>query len=336
VDGGDAFVDALQTRKSHFGLLHFLNHIPMSDFNIERLVQLKLFDKLTLHRWDHPMALIPLAAPVRALDYTIDFDTVLAEDIITLDIVAQDLNVTIMGHHWWEGIDVIIALFARLENLRHSEHLGLKFNIRESEDLIVNTLNIRAFVDHESDLKKSILRALVKTIITTNQNLESLNLDIYAFLQKDHLEDFLDLFYNHKGLRTIKVEIFLNSINKSDRPWLIHLLSRNRRIELRGEWMAFLMHQGEIDEIHSFNRFYTGLESLKSSSQAYRTTLVGMALTEIASGDYHRSALLMANNTDSLCEIIHSANLPSFSEYAASDETILTMESTDGVPHSNS
>lgn len=54
-DGVDAFVNALQTRESHFGSLHCLSDLPISDGNVERLAQLKLFKKLTLSVWYSPL-----------------------------------------------------------------------------------------------------------------------------------------------------------------------------------------------------------------------------------------------------------------------------------------
>lgn len=54
--------------------------------------------------------------------------------------------------------------------------------------------------------------------------------------QKDLLKDSFESFGDHKGLRTIAIETYPEELHP-DYSWLKHLLTRNRRIELRGEWI---------------------------------------------------------------------------------------------------
>ncbi|GAX17888.1 hypothetical protein FisN_18Hu092 [Fistulifera solaris] len=90
---GDAFVDALDDRESHFGWLHFQFSLPLSDCNIKRLVQFKPFDKLTFYAWDHLWVHIPSSAPVRGVKNTTGVAELPAADITFLDLFIIHLTV---------------------------------------------------------------------------------------------------------------------------------------------------------------------------------------------------------------------------------------------------
>ena len=71
-DEGDAFVNALQTRESPFGSMHFCDNIPFRTENIARLMQPQMFEQLTLPAWENIMALLPFSASTKKLEYTLD------------------------------------------------------------------------------------------------------------------------------------------------------------------------------------------------------------------------------------------------------------------------
>lgn len=81
---------------------------------------------------------------MKTLNYTIDSTKVLVTDIHTLDILAEELIITINVNQWTDGMEIIISLLCRLANLGHFKHLGLMFEFQD-----------RAYV--ESDSAKKVL-----------------------------------------------------------------------------------------------------------------------------------------------------------------------------------
>ena len=70
-DYGTAFVDALETRTSSFGSLTFAGYMRFTDSNLRRLLQVDVFEHLTLPCLDDDgeLALLPVAAKVDHLEY---------------------------------------------------------------------------------------------------------------------------------------------------------------------------------------------------------------------------------------------------------------------------
>lgn len=295
IDGGDSFVNVLQTRRSQFGSLRIGINIPLRKRNVERLLHSHMFTKLALPAYDGDMALLPLSSPVKSLEYMIESRHVRVGDIQSLVISAEELTITIHGEAWVDGIDVVESFLGRLAAFDHFKHLAVTLDFDYRDKI-------------KPQFARRILKELFKTI-AANQELESLNLEmINVFLQRD-LKDLLESCSDHKGLRNIEVEIHPKELDFFDYPWFKRLLSRNRRLEVHGSWMVLSTVKQEIDELYSFNRFYNGSESLRAVLQFERMTLIGTTLTEKASGGFQRSALLIANHTYSLCELIQSANL---------------------------
>ncbi len=76
-----------------------------------------------------------------------------------------------------------------------------------------------------------------------------------------------------------------------------------------------------IDELYSLNGFYRGSSELMIPSPLKRSSLVGTALSEVASKDFQRSALLLSNHIDVLYDFIHFAKLGELSEESPSFST---------------
>lgn len=64
-----------------------------------------------------------------------------------------------------------------------------------------------------------------------------------------------------------------------------------------------------IDKLYAFNRFYLGLSKLVKESTAARPLLVSAALVESASETFQRTALLLYDQLDVLCELVIAMNL---------------------------
>jgi hypothetical protein len=301
-DGGNALVQALQVRGAHFGSLRFLDDLPLSDENVEQVSRLAIFRKLTLPLWESDMVLLPFSAPVKVLKYSFDSSKVRPEDFQTIDILSEELIATIWVDEWNDGSEVTVSLLRRLASIGHFRHLGVKFEGRGHSAV-------------EPKHSKIILEELVRAT-AANKELVSLDLEMYYIFQQSHLTELLESFDDHKGLRTITIEVHSDN---SDCSWLKHLLSRNRRIEIRGEWMESVMNRDELNELYTFNRFYTGSETLEESPHSFRTKLIGITLSESAFGDFKRTAFLLTSYIDSLYELIQSANLDSL---AASDQSV--------------
>ncbi len=91
---------------------------------------------------------------------------------------------------------------------------------------------------------------------------------------------------------------------------LSQMLSRNRYVEVRpevrpaGQSGRSIEDAPVLETIMALNRFYRGSSSLGPESQAIRLTLVGTSLMESASEEFQRSGLLLADHTDSMCELL--------------------------------
>ncbi|GAX24538.1 hypothetical protein FisN_18Lu119 [Fistulifera solaris] len=312
-DGGNALVQALQVRGTHFGSLRFLDDLPLSDENVEQLSRLAIFEKLTLPLWDSDMVLLPFSAPVKVLKYSFDSSKVRPEDFQTIDIVAEELIATVWVDAWNDGVDVTASLLRRVASIGHFRHLGVKFEGRGHSAV-------------EPKHSKIILKELVGAI-AANKELVSLDLEMYYIFQQNHLTKLLYSLDDHHGLRTITIEVHSDN---SDCSWLKHLLSRNRRIEIRGEWMESVMNRDDHNELYTFNRFYAGSESLKESPPSFRIKLIGTTFSNSACGDFKRTALLLSSYTDSLYEWIQSANLDSLaaSDLSVHQESSMAYDST--------
>ncbi len=96
-DSGDAFVNALENRLSPFGIpfgsfgVNCESSVFMFKENLKRLLQLAIFEKLTLCPMPDDLVLLPFSAAVHSLDYKINFPSVF-QDFQGLDIVAKELS----------------------------------------------------------------------------------------------------------------------------------------------------------------------------------------------------------------------------------------------------
>lgn len=225
IDGG-AFVEALQSRKLPFGSLNFPARggwTPFLDCFMKPLLQLDIFEKLTLPAMEDIPVLLPFSLPLKSLNYVIDSEAVSVQEINSLNIVAKRLAITISGGLLSCGVDFVIAFLRRLAALGNFEHLEFSLNFFEFTP--------------EHDLAERILKEFVRTI-TANKKLESLDLCQYLSFRNEHLKDLFESIVEHKGLRIVKIEEYPVKLDP-DYTWLKRLLSRNKDIKVR-DWSVYL------------------------------------------------------------------------------------------------
>lgn len=122
------------------------------------------------------------------------------------------------------------------------------------------------------------------------------------------LETLFEGLKNHKGRLTLKIDVSDEAFGPNY-SYLQNLLSHNRKLTVMDDCNDIYSDGVVIDTLYSLNRFYQGSEDFMGASTSERPSLVTTALKEIASNDFRRSALLLANHTDVLYELIQCANL---------------------------
>lgn len=135
--------------------------------------------------------------------------------------------------------------------------------------------------------------------IRSNQTLEVLKLRGGEYWE-DYIEEMLWMLGDHRTIHTL----ILEACPKHDMAgfWLYDLLERNRRVQVVDTEGKRFGNDG-IRELYSLNHFYCGSADLKGEHQEIRSALVGRALVDRASNDFQRSALLLADHADILCEL---------------------------------
>ncbi len=286
-DDGEAFIHALQNRQSSFGTFGLSGNISIIfKENLKRLLQLTTFDKLTLSFLPENLVDLPFSAPVRSLDYTINNLSVLSRQFEPLDIMAKELSLELHYDSFEFPTGYLLSFLRRVAQLGHFE--GLAFDVRTALGRIIAPTHIA--------------RELIQAI-TANQKLTYLDLTCPFLYWSDHLEEIFKAMETHKGLRLFRIEGCSIEL-----PRLKLLLSRNRRIQVDGFIIAGGRCKGErIEKIHQLNRFFCGSDSLVQEPPSTRPSLVGTTLLGCASGNFQRSALLLVNHTDTLCELMHGA-----------------------------
>lgn len=118
-DGGTAFVDALQKRKSSFGSLTLVDSLPLNDDNLKRLLQVDTIDHLDLTSLNHELDLLPFSAQVDYLDYLISSSSLLEGDMLSLNVVTNKLSLTIRHEDESFPTESMLSLFRQLAHLGH-------------------------------------------------------------------------------------------------------------------------------------------------------------------------------------------------------------------------
>ena len=193
-------------------------------------------------------------------------------------------------------IEVVLAFFRRLAELGHLTELSIRFDF---------------YFDHGrcTHVPVSIARELICTVLA-NGSLEVLDLSFGdGDLNWDRiLSTIFEGITDHKTLRAFRVSV--DSEKEAFGPNLSHLrelLTNNRDITETD-------HDGEIhsdglliDALYALNRFYRGSVKLGIEPPSERSSLIVTSLMKCASNTFQRSALLMSDHVDALCELVQFA-----------------------------
>ena len=225
-DGGRAFVDALQMRKSPFGELCMVfaqDRMPrgmvFSHAHLKRLCELEdIFDKLDICPLNRQSVLLPFSAKVKALDYKINSEIVQPNDFNSLDIATKDLNLKMYldkdSGKWTNPpwTDLPIAFLNRAAQLSHFERLSFSIDIWKLE---------RGEV---APVAEALIRAIRANPHLTHLDLTGNN-GVFGWTL--HLPSIFEAMEDHPGLRTFVVDFGTNPSNQAS---LERLLSRNPNI----------------------------------------------------------------------------------------------------------
>lgn len=314
-DNGTSFVNALQARQSSIGSMCMLfrpGKIPFSRPNLIRLFQLKgVIDKLDVYGFNKKNVLLPFSAQVKVLRYIIQSKHVQPKDFDALDIWTKDLNLCISfvkkDADSWAAL--VISFFNRVAKLGHFERFAFSMDIRQE-------------ITFEQVTR--VTEALVGAI-RANPHLSVLNLSHqYRIWDGDsHLQRILEAMEDHHaGLRELII-VRYPAWEDPTYSWLERLLSRNRKITVLDKSGQKCSNGSTIDKLYSLNKFYNGSAALmKESTLSLRPQLVTTVLAESASGNFQRTALLMSDHTDMLCELTGNKDC----EIVSADESGLLID----------
>ena len=309
-DNGTAFVKALETRESSFGsfAMEFDDAVPLSPVNLKRLLKLEIFDTIALLLLEEECVLLPLSTKLNALDYMLYANHLRPGDFDALDVAAKDLSLRIYvdDSEDWDGL--VISFLERVADLGHFERIRLSLDVSDNDR--------REF---DWDALAPVAKALI-CAIHSNPKLSCLDLSDthHVFDWSLHFKEIFEAMEEHDSMRTFLVrdfkpedvsdEVGLELI-APDYSWLEKLLSRNRNIAVLDSEGDTITNGSSIDGLYAFNRFYNGLAELVKESTAARPLLMATALVARALGKWQRAALLLANHTDVLCELVLEVDL---------------------------
>ncbi len=194
-DDGTAFVDELEKRQSNFGSLDITclkDTLLMSQLNLERLLKLDyIIDELRLGLLGEEMALLPFAAKVNTLVYSIKAKDLSPEDFESLDMVIKDLKlqISVEGTTWHF---LLASILNRIAGLGHFERLSFLFD----QDIFWHFSQV-------SNVEQAVVPAIMNAI-NGNPSLSYLNLgNIQSLFDTDSgMETVFEAMEEHPGLRT--------------------------------------------------------------------------------------------------------------------------------------
>ena len=296
-DGGTALVDALERRESSFGALNFQSTV-LDDDNMRRLLRVNTIGHLGLSLLDDTeLALLVFSAPVDSLEYDIYLSSLSEADFQRLNITTKKL--TLNMHHEGETFptETVVAFYRRVAEIGHFVELGGELNL----DAAAAGKVVPEIIEEEQ------FRAVL-----ANSNLQVLDLSGCELDWGLHLGRLFEDYKDHKDLHTIKL-----SVSDEVRVFgpqfsiLRQLLSQNRNITFKlTENDGTVYSDGDlVHTLYALNRFYRGSASLLIDPPPERPSLVTTALEESAANDFQRSALLLSNHTEVLCELVQFAQL---------------------------
>lgn len=292
-DEGTAFVDALQNRQSSFGCLYLYTDSPdrgekccLDSRNLQRLFQTQYIDKVVV-------------------------EGCLSDDLLTLLLLSPAKEKSWNNYHHLTRQKLQIdqsklTLEVYFENEFHGGTIFSK--LPHFDQLNFTQLRVDLYCYKLRTIPEDLIVQILD-FIAARTNLERLEWGI-RLCSGSLKRNLFSVVGEHKGLRTFatnEYECFALHHDETDHAYdlIKSLLKQNRNIEVSFiHDNRILTDKCFVDMLYGLNRFYRGSGNLGKEPLEIQSSLMGTALSESASIDFQRSGLLLAHNTDILCELI--------------------------------
>jgi hypothetical protein len=314
MDIGTEFVNVLAKRQSSFGSLHIdymdpnLDTTCLKPSDLSRLLKLDVFENLDVRYPHGECVILTFSAKVKVLHCSIYAEDVAPDDFKSLNIVTSDLSVKFFIGRDDDWVELLTSFFDRVAELGHFERLsiGAEYSLRNC--LCPGNVN-------------PVAQALIRAI-DANPKLSYLDLSNFRELDSDsdsaiHFENIVRSMGQHIEMCTIVV-----NTSRVDFSWLEQQLSRNRNIEVLDSSRKRVSNGSTIDNLYVLNQFYRESKNLVNESSSERLSLTSSALLNSASNSLQRTALLLADHTDVLCECIQDLDVDAAGAVLASDPVL--------------
>ncbi|GAX17671.1 hypothetical protein FisN_10Lu388 [Fistulifera solaris] len=303
-DNGTAFVEALESRVSSFEYLQIecdQNGLPFTRSNFRRFLQLDMvISNLAIDLkspLDGELALLPFCAKVDTLSYYFDAKIVRPEDFGSLAIHTKSIYIYtfVDGAEKWDAI--LISLFHRMAALGHFTAFNFAIDFR-------NENNGEQF---RFDQVATVTNAFIQAV-QANRQLSTLHIGrVHArFKWGPHLQSIFEAIEEHTGLQRVVLEDYPRE--DSNYIWLEQLLSRNRNIIVMDKERQKYSNGSSIDKLYALNQYYRACARLAKASPSLRPALVRKVLVEHTLQNYQRTALLLSQHEEILCEVFADVN----------------------------
>ncbi len=298
-DQGTAFVDAMENRKTLFGVLHFVVEENKRLFSPDNLQRLEKLNPAVLTRVGHCAAEIADHRPFEtfdALEHHIETKNVDLADFRALDLSSDSL-----------------AVFLYLDETVHWAELLMEFLTGVAEFGYLKRLLF--YIDYKNEdngepcdyeCVAGVMNALIYAI-ENNPNLAVLDISGAhdRFDWAPHLPKLLAALQKHKSLEYLMVKDY--PMGRVHLTTLFHLLIRNRKITVADESHQVRWNCSTLNMDFFMNGFRDHFVGLQIESPALRTTLVGTFLTNYCSNVFQVMPFFMSHHTDVLCDLIENA-----------------------------
>ncbi|GAX23129.1 hypothetical protein FisN_33Lh018 [Fistulifera solaris] len=281
-DGGKAFVESLLQRDSPFGDLC----LEASDTEMfHRLLQVKAINTLEVKCPDHMRDSLPIfsAAAKRLKFYCSEVQMKTTMDWSTVKL-PKELDLSFACHE--EAHSHIVCAFLR--------------RMAELKDVVKLELHLLNAGLVRGELTTALIQA-----VDANQSLVEIILH-NDFFCRSQWKEMLETMKRHKSFRRFIVPSCPKRLDP-DYSMLKRLLKRNRHID-------FLRDNGprnddEVNWLYGDGFFIQMCQrDLQHEPVSLLPSLVGEILTQSASNDFRRSALVMATHGGALCALVQYAS----------------------------
>ena len=309
-DEGTAFVGALLNRESNFGSLSFEESTGLSDENLKGLLQVAMIQYLSLPLLNNDeLAIVAFTSQAKSLDYDISYEALRKADMESLHVATARLLIRV--HYDSEDFptELMLPFWRRVAALGHFENLSVRVVLNDEACCVT--------------VPDCVVQEFIRAIVANS------DLDLLAVSDRDsevywepHLPTIFEGLKDHPGLRNLGAHVHNKDLAFGpDYCHLRQLLTRNRIIAVTNEFGDVYLDGNHIDKLYALNAFFRGSKVLSTEPPAKRSNLVATTLIKTASKNFKRSAFLLSNHADALCELVQFAKLDDLNADASSQST---------------